>query len=198
MLYCRSYRACPLCWRLAGGHLTTLEQVNQQCVVAVVYFKTNEFGFKWIGSFHAFATLYLRTDSSMRFDSCIKGQCREIFCFWFFHESVSPLPQSIPLGLFQFFCENSRRYSQVMVHHRYQKHRWQILPPVSLVLLIPMANLPPVSTIVAANLPPVSMTPVEICHRSQRHQRQICHRCHCQYQTAETLKWTWRQKSIYK
>ncbi len=32
-----------------------------------------------------------------------------------------------------------------------QRHRWQILPPVSLVLLIPVANSPPVSTIPAAN-----------------------------------------------
>jgi hypothetical protein len=40
------------------------------------------------------------------------------------------------------FFENSRRYSQVKVHHRYQRHRWQIchrrhiLPQVSLVSLI--------------------------------------------------------------
>ncbi len=30
---------------------------------------------------------------------------------------------------------------------RYQRHRRQIFPPISLVLLIPVANLPPVSTI---------------------------------------------------
>jgi hypothetical protein len=36
----------------------------------------------------------------------LKGQCHEIFCFWFFfHESVSPQPQSIPLGPFQKFTE---------------------------------------------------------------------------------------------
>ncbi len=34
------------------------------------------------------------------------------------------------------------------------------MPPVSIVLLIPVANLPPVSKIPAANLPPVSATPV--------------------------------------
>jgi hypothetical protein len=51
------------------------------------------------------------------------------------------------------------------------------LPPVLLVLLISVANLPPVSTIPAANLPPVSKTPVANCHRYQRHRRQICHRC---------------------
>jgi hypothetical protein len=31
------------------------------------------------------------------------------------------------------FFEKSRRYSQVKVHHRYQRHRRQIFPPVSLV-----------------------------------------------------------------
>jgi hypothetical protein len=46
------------------------------------------------------------------------------------------------------FYENSRRYSRVKVHHRYQRHRWQIFPPVS---TAPMTN----------------------CHRYQRHWRQI-------------------------
>jgi hypothetical protein len=68
------------------------------------------------------------------------------------------------------------------VHHRCQRHRWQLaagindtggkfatsindtggklLPPVPLVLLTPVANLPPVSTIPAANLPPLSTTPL--------------------------------------
>ncbi len=67
--------------------------------------------------------------------------------------------------------------------HRYQRHRWQILPQVSwylrhrrqilltvsLVLLIPVTTLPPVSTIPAANS--------ANCHRYQRHRQQICHRC---------------------
>ena len=70
---------------------------------------------------------------------------------------------------------------------------WISFPPAS------VANLPPVSTIPAANLPPVSTTPVAIYHRYQRRRRQICHRCHWeQYQAAETLKWTWRQKCIYR
>jgi hypothetical protein len=33
----------------------------------------------------------------------LKGQCHEIFCFWFFHESVSPQPQCILLRAFQIF-----------------------------------------------------------------------------------------------
>ncbi len=37
----------------------------------------------------------------------LKGQCHEIFCFWFFHESVSPQPQSIPFGPFQI-CSKIR------------------------------------------------------------------------------------------
>jgi hypothetical protein len=56
-------------------------------------------------------------------------------------------------------------------------HRRQIFPPISLVLMIPVANFPPVSTIPAANLPPVSTTLVATCHRYQRRRRQICHRC---------------------
>ncbi len=42
------------------------------------------------------------------------------------------------------FFENLRRYSQINVDHQYQRHRQQILPTVSLVLLIPVTNLPPV------------------------------------------------------
>ncbi len=112
----------------------------------------------------------------------LKGQCHEIFCFCFFYESVSPQPQSIPLGPFRIFlkiCGYIRK-------SRCTRHQWQILPTVSLVLLIPVANLPPVSPIPAAN-----------CHRHQIHQRQICHRCSVndtgvkqweQYRTADNLK----------
>ncbi len=35
----------------------------------------------------------------------LKGQCHEIFCFWFFHGSVSPQPQSIPLRPFRIFSK---------------------------------------------------------------------------------------------
>ncbi len=72
-----------------------------------------------------------------------------------------PQPQSIQLGPF-------RKFSKIrgdICKSRWQ-HRWQILPPISLVLLIPVANLSPVSTIPAAN-----------CHQYQRHRWQICHWC---------------------
>ncbi len=87
----------------------------------------------------------------------------------------TPHPRVFCLDRLKFF-ENSRRYSRVKVRHRYQRHRWQIchryqrqwrqiFTPFSLALLIPVANLPPVSTIPASNLPPVAN-----CHRYQRHQ----------------------------
>ncbi len=96
----------------------------------------------------------------------LKGECHENFCFWFFWWiSFPPAPEYSIRTISKFF-ENSRRYSQVKVHHRCQRRRRQVFLPISLVLLIPVANLPPVST-----------TPVANCHRYQRHRRQICHRC---------------------
>ncbi len=99
-----------------------------------------------------------------------------------------PQAPEYPTRAVSNFFENLRKYSQLKVDYRYQRHwwqichwyqqqLWQILPPVSLVLLIPVANLPQVSTIPAANLLPVSTTLVANCHRYQRHRRQICHRC---------------------
>jgi hypothetical protein len=35
----------------------------------------------------------------------LKGQCHEIFCFWFFSSISSPQPQIIPLGPFQIFSK---------------------------------------------------------------------------------------------
>ncbi len=55
---------------------------------------------------------------------------------------------------------------RLQICHRFQRHRRQIFTPFSLALLMPVANLPPVST-----------TPVANCHWYQRHRRQICHRC---------------------
>ncbi len=92
--------------------------------------------------------------------SALKGQCREIFCFWFFSWISFPQAPEYPIRTVLNFFENSRRYSQIKVCHRYQRHRRQILPPVSLV--IPVANLPPVST-----------TPAVNCRRYQRHRWQF-------------------------
>jgi hypothetical protein len=56
-----------------------------------------------------------------------------------FSFKISPSPE-YPVRTVLNFFENSRRYSQVKVHQQYQRHRWQILPIVSLVLFIPVAN----------------------------------------------------------
>jgi hypothetical protein len=104
---------------------------------------------------------------------------RDFLLLVFFMNQFPPVPE-YPIRTVLNFFENSWRYSLVKVHHwyqrhrrqnccrytqhrrqichQYQRHRWQILAPVSLVLLIRVANLPPVSTIPAANLPLVSTT----------------------------------------
>jgi hypothetical protein len=70
----------------------------------------------------------------------LKGQCHEIFCFWFFFmNQFPPSSRVFHLDRFEFF----RKFAN--------------LPPVS---TTPAAKLPPVSTTPVANLPPVSATPV--------------------------------------
>ncbi len=118
----------------------------------------------------------------------LKGQCHEIFCFWFFHESVSPpSPRVSHQDRFEFF----RKFAEIFASDG-APPVWTTpvanLPPVSTTpaanfatsfasFVDTVANLPPVSTTPAANLPPVSTTPLAICHRYQRHRRQICRRC---------------------
>ncbi len=56
----------------------------------------------------------------------LKGQCHEIFDFWFFSWISFPQAPEYITGAFSNFFENSRRYSQLMVHHRCRWHRWQM------------------------------------------------------------------------
>ncbi len=44
----------------------------------------------------------------------------------FWHGSVSPKPLIIPKGTFRIFFENSRRYSQLKVHHHCWWHQWNM------------------------------------------------------------------------
>jgi hypothetical protein len=106
---------------------------------------------------------------------------RDLLLLVFFHESISPQVQSIPIGRFQIFSkirgdirksrcttgvnDTGGKFANGVVDNGCN------LPPVSLTQL---ANLPPVSTTPAANfatsfisvadtggkLPPVSTTPV--------------------------------------
>ncbi len=90
-----------------------------------------------------------------------------------------PAAPEYPIRTVSKFLENLWRYWQVKVHHWYQWHWQQILPPV---LLITTANLPLVST-----------TPVAICYRYQWHQRQIMGTI----SVCWDLKWSWKKKCIY-
>ncbi len=56
----------------------------------------------------------------------LKGQCHKIFCFRFFPWIIFPQVPENNIRIISNFFENSRRYSQVKVHHRCQQHRWQI------------------------------------------------------------------------
>jgi hypothetical protein len=76
----------------------------------------------------------------------LKGQCHEIFCFWFlFMNQFPPSSRVFHLDHFEFF----QKFSEIFAS--------QGAPPVS---STPAAKLPPVSTTPVANLPPVSAIPV--------------------------------------
>ncbi len=64
-------------------------------------------------------------------DYFLKGRCHDIFCFWFFSWiSFTPAPE-YSIKTIRIFFQNSRRYSQVKVHHWYQQHWWQVATGVS-------------------------------------------------------------------
>ncbi len=80
--------------------------------------------------------------------SALKGQCHEIFWFWFFSWiSFLPAPEygTVFLRLFKFVWKFANIFTS------------QGAPPVSRTTV---TNLPPVSTTLAENLPPVSTTRV--------------------------------------
>jgi hypothetical protein len=57
---------------------------------------------------------------------CLKGQCHKIFCFCFFSWISFPQASDYNIRAVLNFFENSRRYSQLKVCHRCQRHRWQM------------------------------------------------------------------------
>ena len=139
---------------------------------------------------------------------CLKGQCHEIFCVWFFSWISFPPAPEYPNRTVSNFFENSRRYSQLKSDHRCRWHRWQMKkifnqknfnnfvgPPmdsrvniyINFCLQVHLKvsaawycshYLPPVSLIPVANLPPVSLIPVAICHWCRWHRQQICRGYH--------------------
>ncbi len=56
----------------------------------------------------------------------LKGQCHEIFDFWFFSWISFPQAPEYTIRAVSNFFKNSRRYSQLKVHHRCCWHRWQM------------------------------------------------------------------------
>ncbi len=56
----------------------------------------------------------------------LKGQCHPDFLLLVFSWISFPPAPEYPSRIVSNFFKYSRRYSQVKVHHRYQRHRWQI------------------------------------------------------------------------
>ncbi len=56
----------------------------------------------------------------------LKGQCHEIFDFWFFSWISFPQSPEYTMRAVSNFFKNSRRYSQLNFCHRCQRHRWQM------------------------------------------------------------------------
>ncbi len=75
------------------------------------------------------------------------------FALGFFHESSSPKPLKITLGSFQTFFKKCAEIFTSQGPPPVPIHRRQILQPVPLVLLKPVANMPSESTIPATSLP---------------------------------------------
>ncbi len=143
----------------------------------------------------------------------LKGQCHEVFDFWFFSWISFPQASEYTITAISNFFENSWRYSRLKVHHRCRWHRWQMEKifkhkDFSNFIWAPLGSrvnkyinfclqvhfkvsaawycphyLPPVSATPVANLPPVSLIPVAICHRRRWHRWQIFRRC----------RWHWWQ-----
>ncbi len=120
----------------------------------------------------------------------LKGQCHAIFDFLFFSWISFPQASEYTITAISIFFENSRRYSQLKVHHRCQRHRWQmeknfkqkifnnfVWAPLGSRVNIYINFCLQVHFKVSAAwycphyLPPVSLIPVAICHRCQQHKR---------------------------
>ncbi len=126
----------------------------------------------------------------------LKGQCHKIFDFWFFSWISFPQASEYTITAISNFFENSRWYSRLKVHHRCQRHRWQMekifkqksfnnfvwAPLGSRVNIYINFCLQVYFKVSAAwycshYLPPVSLIPVASCHRRCWHRRWICRRC---------------------
>ncbi len=67
-----------------------------------------------------------KNSSTEQYILSLKGQCHEIFCFWFFSSTSFPQASDYTIRAVLNYFENSRRYSQLKVCHRNQRNRWQM------------------------------------------------------------------------
>ncbi len=104
------------------------------------------------------------------------------FCFRFFSWTTFPQAPENNSRVISNFFKNSQIYSQVKVHHRCQRHWWQISTSSPCAVDTGGKFAAGVND-TGSTLPPVLMTPVANCHGYQQHQLQICHRC----------RWHWGQ-----
>ncbi len=107
---------------------------------------------------------------------CLKGQCHEIFCFRFFSWITFPQAPDNNIRIISNFFENSRRYSQVKVHHRCQQHRWQICHRCQWHRWQIAAGINDTGSKFATG---INNTGGKFCHQFPlccRHRWQICHR----------------------
>jgi hypothetical protein len=78
------------------------------------------------GKRHGFSTRHSWMKNREKKRTYLKGQCHEIFDFCFFSWISFPQAPEYTNRAVSNFFENSRIYSQLKVHHRCQRHRWQM------------------------------------------------------------------------
>ncbi len=123
----------------------------------------------------------------------LKGQCHEIFCFWFFSWISFPQASDYTIRAVSNFFENSRRYSQLKVCHWCQRHRWQMEKTFKQKNFNNFVWTPSNSGVnIYINFCLQVHFKVSeawycciICHRCRWHRWQICRRCRwCRWQFA--------------
>ncbi len=112
----------------------------------------------------------------------VKGQCHEIFCFWFFSWINFPPAPEYPIWTVSNFQQNLQRYSQVKV---------------PLVSMTPTTNFATSFTSVVDTNSKFATGGNDTGGKFATGVNDTGRKQWEQYQAEDTLKWTWRQKFIY-
>ncbi len=102
----------------------------------------------------------------------LKGQCHEIFCFWFFSWINFPQAPEYSIKTVSNFFESLRRYSQLKVCHRCQ-HIYKFLHSSSLSGVCSLILFP----LFATGVNNTRETGGKIYRQCHWYRGQICHRC---------------------